>query len=87
MPSRSRFLASHTKPGPNIELAVARKSIFKDSTEEQVSMMSLANLSGMAVVVGDWVAETSQMWTSGKEESLLLTTQLKKKWLLWAIEA
>lgn len=50
-------------------------------------MMSLANLSGMAVFVGDWIAETSQIWTSGKEESLLLTKQLKKKWLLWAIEA
>jgi hypothetical protein len=57
MPSRSRFLASQTKPGPNIELAVARKSIFRDSTEEQVSTMSLENFSGMVVAVGDYIGE------------------------------
>jgi hypothetical protein len=36
-------------------LAVARKSIFRDSTEEQVSTMSLANFSGILVVVGDCI--------------------------------
>jgi hypothetical protein len=36
-------------------LAVARKSIFRDSTEEQVSTMSLANFSGILVVVGDLI--------------------------------
>jgi hypothetical protein len=35
-------------------LAVARKSSFKDSTDEHVSTMSLANLSGIWVVVGDY---------------------------------
>lgn len=57
MPSRSRFLASQTNPGPNIELAVARKSNFRDSTEEQVSTMSLANFSGTVVAVGDYIGQ------------------------------
>jgi hypothetical protein len=36
-----------------MELAVARKSSLRDSTEEQVSTMSLANFSGIWVEAGD----------------------------------
>lgn len=69
-------------------LAVARKSSFRDSTEEQVSTMSLANFSGIWVGAGDYcgvgLLELDQMFI-GIEGGL--TRQLKKKWLLWAIEA
>lgn len=52
-PSLSKFFASHTKPGPNMALAVARKSSFSDSTDEQVSMMSFSNFVGICVGAGD----------------------------------
>jgi hypothetical protein len=68
-------------------LAVARKSSFRDSIEEQVSTMSLANLSGIWVCVGDYPDEVRIEGFAVYTATAPLTRQLKKKWLLWAIEA
>lgn len=62
MPSRSRFLASQTNPGPNIELAVARKSSFRDSTDEQVSATAAAKPSGISVLVGAYGRRVVSGW-------------------------
>lgn len=65
-----------------MELAVARKSSLRDSTEEQVSTISLANFSGISVRVGDCKINFRQRIEVLTKPSSVLTMQLKKKWLL-----
>ena len=75
-------LTSQTKPGPNMALAVARKSALKDSMDEHDSVMASESFWGTGTVVGDCKLPSVNERLQVGPGLGLLTIQLKKKWLL-----